>query len=177
MMADIFSKNKRSKIMSKISSKNTKPEIVLRKALFEKGYRYRINYKKLPGSPDIVLPKYKTVIFVHGCFWHAHSNCKEAHLPKTNIEFWRNKINSNIKRDKKTTQLLISLGWNIIIVWECEIKKKNMDSLINKIINSISQEQSKSDLIIKLYDDVDGRITKVSEEIVIYNTILPNNIK
>lgn len=176
-MTDIFSKNKRSKIMSKISSKNTKPEIILRKALFEKGYRYRINYKKLPGSPDIVLPKYKTVIFVHGCFWHAHPNCKDAHLPKTNIEFWRNKINSNIERDKRTTQQLMSLGWNIIIVWECEIKKKNMASLISGIISSLSQERSKSGLTIKIYDDVDGKITKVSEETIIYNTIHKNNNK
>lgn len=170
-MTDIFSKEKRSKIMSNISSRNTKPEVILRKALFSKGYRYRINYKNLPGKPDIVLSKYRTTIFVNGCFWHAHPNCKDAHLPKTNTKFWKNKIASNVERDKKNIQQLEGLGWNVILIWECEIKKKNMDSLISRIINSLSQEQSRNDLIIKLYDDVDGNITKVSEETIIYNTI------
>lgn len=99
-MTDIYSKNKRSKIMSKISGKETKYEILVRKFLFEKGFRYRKNDKRLPGRPDIVLPKYKTIIFVHGCFWHGHY-CKAAKLPETNKEFWENKINSNIERDKK----------------------------------------------------------------------------
>lgn len=126
--------------MSKIPSKNTKPEIVLRKALFAKGYRYRINYKKLPGKPDIVLSKYKTVIFVNGCFWHSHINCKDAHLPKTNTEFWKNKIDQNIERDTKNIQQLSDLGWNIITVWECEIKKKNMDILLNSIITRLEQK-------------------------------------
>lgn len=168
-MTDIFSKNKRSKIMSNIPAKNTRPEIILRKSLFEKGYRYRINYKKLPGKPDIVLHKYKTVIFVNGCFWHAHTNCKDAHLPKTNIEFWKNKIESNVERDKKNIQQLKDLGWNIIIVWECEIKKKNMDSLVNQIINSLIQGESKNNIIVKLYDDIDGKVTKVSEEVITYS--------
>lgn len=168
-MTDIFSKNKRSQIMSKISSKNTKPEIILRKALFEKGFRYRINYKKLPGSPDIVLPKYKTVIFVHGCFWHAHSDCKDGHLPKTNVEFWRNKINSNVERDKKVTKQLMNLGWNILVVWECEIKKKNMDSLIEKVENILSQNISKHTKILWVYEEVNGEILKVAEEIIPYS--------
>lgn len=170
-MADIFSKSKRSEIMSNISAKNTKPEIILRKALFAKGYRYRINYKKLPGKPDIVLSKHKTVIFVNGCFWHGHSQCKDAHLPKTNIEFWKNKIESNVERDKRNIQQLEELGWNVILIWECEIKKKNMNSLITRIINSLSSRQPKSDMVIKLYDDIDGQITKVSEETIIYNAI------
>lgn len=139
-MTDIFSKSKRSAIMSKIPSKNTKPEIVLRKALFAKGYRYRINYKKLPGKPDIVLSKYKTVIFVNGCFWHSHINCKDAHLPKTNTEFWKNKIDQNVERDTKNIQQLSDLGWNIITVWECEIKKKNIDILLNSIITRLEQK-------------------------------------
>lgn len=167
-MTDIFSKSKRSEIMSNISAKNTKPEIVLRKALFEKGYRYRINYKKLPGKPDIVLSKYKTTIFVHGCFWHSHSNCKDAHLPKTNVEFWRNKINSNVDRDNKNIQQLTDLGWNVIIVWACEIKKKNMDVLINRVIYEI-QKNSELFLKIQLYDEIDGNILKVKEEIITYN--------
>lgn len=161
--------------MSNISAKNTKPEIILRKALFRKGYRYRINCKKLPGKPDIVLPKYKTVIFVNGCFWHSHKDCKDAHLPKTNIEFWRNKINSNVERDNKNIQQLQDAGWNVIVVWECELKKKNMDSLITGIVNSLSSKHAKSDMVIKLYDDIDGQITKVSEEIITYNTIENRN--
>jgi DNA mismatch endonuclease (patch repair protein) len=176
-MADIFSKEKRSKIMSSISGRNTKPEIILRKALFSKGYRYRINYKKLPGKPDIVLSKYRTVIFVNGCFWHAHPNCIDAHLPKTNTKFWGDKIGSNVERDKKSIQQLRELGWNVIVIWECEIKKKNMDSLINKIINILPQEQSKGNVIIKLYDEVDGEITKVAEETVAYRTIPKNSNK
>jgi DNA mismatch endonuclease, patch repair protein len=137
-MADVFSKSKRSIIMSDIPSKNTKPEIILRKALFHKGYRYRVNYKKLPGKPDIAFPKYKTVIFVHGCFWHAHENCKDSHLPKSNIDFWEKKINSNKERDKRVVEQIISLGWTVVTVWECEIKKKNMPCLIDKIINILN---------------------------------------
>lgn len=137
-MTDIFSKQKRSIIMSKISGKNTKPEIIVRKALFAKGFRYRINDKNLPGKPDIVLPKYKTVIFVHGCFWHSHPDCKDAHLPKSNIDFWEKKISSNVERDKRDISQLTDLGWKIIIVWECEIKKKEMDVLVNRIISQLN---------------------------------------
>lgn len=167
-MTDIFTKSKRSKIMSSISSKNTKPEVILRKALFSKGYRYRINYTKLPGKPDIVLPQYKTVIFVNGCFWHAHTQCKDAHLPKTNIEFWKNKINSNVERDNRNIKQLKELGWNVIIVWECEIKKKNMPSLLDKIANYLSQTKQQKSFAIKVYDCIDGEVTKVAEEIIPY---------
>lgn len=167
-MTDIFTKAKRSKIMSSISSKNTKPEVILRKALFGKGYRYRINYAKLPGKPDIVLPQYKTVIFVNGCFWHAHIQCKDAHLPKTNIEFWKNKINLNVERDNKNIKQLKELGWNIIIVWECEIKKKNMPFLLDKITNCLSQAKQQKSFALKIYDYIDGEVSKVAEEIIPY---------
>lgn len=122
-MSDIFSKKKRSDIMSKISGKETKPEILVRKFLFSNGFRYRKNVKELPGKPDIVLPKYKTIIFVHGCFWHGHA-CKAAKLPETNKEFWENKIKSNIIRDEDNTRKLKDSGWLIITVWQCEIKNK-----------------------------------------------------
>ena len=124
-MTDIYSKNKRSRIMSKISGKETKYEILVRKFLFEKGFRYRKNDKRLPGRPDIVLPKYKIIIFIHGCFWHGH-HCKAAKLPETNKEFWENKINSNIERDKNNQLVLRKLGWKIIIIWQCELKNKKM---------------------------------------------------
>ena len=108
-MSDIFSQTKRSDIMSKISSKDTKPEILVRKFLFSKGFRYRINVKTLPGKPDIVLPKYKTIIFVNGCFWHGH-NCKKGKLPSSNTDFWKEKISNNKSRDAKNSDLLVKLG-------------------------------------------------------------------
>ena len=117
----------RSRNMSAIKSKNTKPEIKVRKVLHSMGYRFRLHRKDLPGSPDIVLPKYKTVIFVHGCFWHRHQNCKYASTPKTRQEFWNKKFNENINRDKINQENLSSKGWKIIIVWECEIKDKDFD--------------------------------------------------
>lgn len=110
--------------MSKIGGKNTKPEILVRKFLFSKGFRYRINVKTLPGKPDIVLPKYKTVIFINGCFWHGH-NCKKGKLPSSNIDFWREKISNNKSRDDKNSDLLIKLGWKVIIIWQCEISNVN----------------------------------------------------
>ena len=111
--------------MSAIKSKNTKPEIEVRKLLHSLGYRFRLHRKDLPGTPDIVLPKYKTVIFVHGCFWHRHENCKYASIPKTRTEFWENKFKENIKRDQVNQNNLYKLGWNIVIVWECELKRIN----------------------------------------------------
>ena len=117
----------RSRNMSAIKSKNTKPEIKVRKVLHSMGYRFRLHRKDLPGSPDIVLPKYKTVIFVHGCFWHRHKNCKYASTPKTRQEFWEAKFRENINRDKLNQENLSSKGWKIIILWECEIKDKDFD--------------------------------------------------
>ena len=138
-MSDIFSFQKRSDIMSKIGGKNTKPEILVRKFLLSKGFRYRINVKTLPGKPDIVLPKYKTVIFVNGCFWHGH-NCKKGKLPSSNIDFWRGKISNNKLRDDKNSDLLIKLGWKVIIIWQCEISKiDNRIKILNKLLEDIKQ--------------------------------------
>jgi DNA mismatch endonuclease (patch repair protein) len=137
---DIWNKEKRSEVMSKIRSRNTKPEMSLRKALFARGLHFRANDKKLPGKPDIVLPKYKAIIFVHGCFWHGHRNCKYAHTPKTNTEFWVDKITSNCKRDKINIRKLVALGWNVIIVWECEIRheyKRDIMPLIDRIMANL----------------------------------------
>lgn len=135
---DIHDKKTRSYNMSRIKGKNTKPEELVRKYLFSQGFRYRKNDKRLPGSPDIVLPKYKTVIFVNGCFWHGHEDCKHFVWPKSNEEFWRNKIETNIARDKKKTDELEALGWKVIVVWECELKQSKAENLIRlgeKIIN------------------------------------------
>ena len=125
----------RSKNMSAIKSKNTKPEVEVRKLLHSMGFRFRLHKKDLPGSPDIVLPKYKTVIFVHGCFWHRHQNCKYASNPKTRVDFWNKKFNDNIERDNKNQEKLKSLGWESKIIWECEIKDKK--ELEKKIIANL----------------------------------------
>ena len=113
--------------MAAIKSKDTKPEIAVRKLLHSLGYRFRLHRKDLPGSPDIVLPKYKTVIFVHGCFWHRHENCKYATSPKTREEFWENKFNANIKRDLEVQKEIKNIGWKSIILWECEINKNILE--------------------------------------------------
>lgn len=121
-MADNHSKEVRSKNMSHIRSKDSKPEEIVRKYLFAQGFRYRKNVRRLPGCPDIVLPKYHAVVFVNGCFWHKHS-CARFVWPESNIDYWKPKILGNVERDKKNTALLVSAGWNVIVVWECELKK------------------------------------------------------
>lgn len=121
-MADIFSSSKRSQIMAGIKGKDTEPEKAVRSLLHRMGYRFRIHKKDLPGIPDIVLPSYKKAIFVHGCFWHGHSSCRRASLPTSNILFWRKKIEGNKKRDLLVRRKLKVLGWNSIIVWQCQIK-------------------------------------------------------
>lgn len=141
-MADIWSKEKRSAVMSRIRSKDTKPEVMLRKALFALGFRYLIHNKALPGKPDIVLPKYKTVIFVHGCFWHYHSECREGRLPNTNSVFWKDKLMKNIARDQKHQLELRQSGWNVLIFWECEIEK-NLRSVIEEISTKFTMLSSK----------------------------------
>jgi len=123
--------------MSRIKNKNTKPEVLVRKKLFSYGFRYRINVTKLPGKPDIVLPKYKTVILVNGCFWHGHNKCKYFILPKTRTEWWSNKINTNIERDNRILEELLKLGWNVLVIWECELKKSKLEITINKLIEEI----------------------------------------
>lgn len=120
---DVFSPEKRSQVMSRIRSKDTKPEKIIRSILHKLGFRFRINRKDLPGKPDIVLPKYKTVIFVHGCFWHQHEGCKIASKPKSNIKFWQDKFSRNIERDKKNQEDLYKMGYRVLVIWECEINE------------------------------------------------------
>ena len=139
-MADKLTPEKRSWNMSRIHSTNTKPEEYVRKFLFSAGFRYRKNDKRYPGKPDIVLPKYKVVVFVNGCFWHAH-NCNEGHIPKSNSTYWGNKLQNNITRDQKNYKLLKEEGWRVIIVWECELKtestrQKRCESLLQEIKSS-----------------------------------------
>ena len=130
IMADVHSKETRSYNMSRIRSKDTKPQLLVRKFLHAQGFRYRLHVKDLPGKPDIVLPKYKTVIFVHGCFWHGHEGCKYYVVPKTRTEWWLNKITGNINKDNSSKQLLKSAGWKVIDVWECELKRQRIEDTL-----------------------------------------------
>ena len=136
IMADNHTPEVRSYNMSRIRAKDTKPEEKVRKHLFAQGFRYRKNDKRLPGKPDIVLPKYKTVVFVNGCFWPKHENCKKFVWPKSNLEYWENKLNRNAERDIHNQEALKAQGWNVIVVWECELKNdydKTMDRVIQQI--------------------------------------------
>lgn len=138
-MADVHNKETRSFNMSRIRSQDTKPEMLVRKFLFANGFRYRIHVKTLPGNPDIVLPKYKTVIFINGCFWHGHTDCKYFVVPKTRTEFWLSKIHKNISNDLINQNKLKQLGYNVIIIWECDVKNKSIfDSLVQKIISTLN---------------------------------------
>lgn len=136
-MGDVHTPEQRSFNMSRIRSKNTKPEEMVRKYLFSQGFRYRKNDPRLPGKPDIVLPKYKTVIFVNGCFWHGHTGCRYFVWPKNNEDFWKEKINSNIDRDKQIVKRLADLGWNVIVIWECELKRQVRDDRLSALVNEI----------------------------------------
>jgi DNA mismatch endonuclease (patch repair protein) len=136
-MPDVHDKATRSYNMSRIRSKNTKPELLVRKFLFAQGLRYRLHNKNLPGKPDIVLSKYKTVIFVHGCFWHGHEGCKYFVVPKTRTEWWLEKITGNIANDRKNFEKLEVIGWKIIEIWECELKPKVTENTLNKLIQEL----------------------------------------
>ncbi len=143
-MVDLMTQEQRSRCMAAIRSRDTKPEIVVRRFLFSKGLRYRVNDHKLPGSPDIVLKKYKTVIFIDGCFWHGHDGCKYYQLPKTNVDFWRHKITMNIARDYSNNVDLKLAGWHVIRIWECEIKtkakrKNTLEALYFNIISKTTE--------------------------------------
>lgn len=133
-MADIVSPEQRSRNMSAIHSKNTKPEVYLRKLLFADGYRYRIADKTIPGHPDIFLRKYNTAIFVHGCFWHRHQDCKYAYTPKTKVDFWQKKFDDNVRRDAVVGEELKKRGIKCLIVWECTIRKMKIDSKLRDAI-------------------------------------------
>ena len=141
-MVDTFSKETRSYVMSRIKGKDNKPEIIVRSFLFSRGLRFRKNDKRYPGSPDIVLPKYNTIVFVHGCFWHLHDGCKYAVMPKSNVDFWENKLYANKGRDERNQKLLEKRGWNVIIVWECQLKKdkykQTLEKLYTQIISNIN---------------------------------------
>lgn len=135
---DSLTREKRSWNMSRIRAKNTKPEVFVRSTLHRMGYRFRLHSEKLPGKPDIVLPKYRTVIFVHGCFWHGHQDCKDFKPPKTRTEWWLNKIKGNVEKDAENIAQLEKLGWQTIVIWECELTSKNKEKTINSAISRLT---------------------------------------
>ena len=159
-MADTMTPEQRSRCMSAVKGKDTKPEMIVRKYLFSKGLRFRLHVRSLPGNPDIVLPKYKTVIFINGCFWHGHDGCKYYRLPKSNVEFWENKITANKSRDAANEIKLKQMGWRVIRVWECEIKRvqdrnQSLEKLYNRIKGIESYDvASAEDVIIAAEDAV-----------------------
>ena len=137
-MTDIMTPEQRTRCMQHIRSRNTKPEILVRRFLFASGFRFRVNVRRLPGSPDIVLRKYKTVIFINGCFWHGHTDCSLFRLPKSNVEFWKNKIERNRTRDQRVKLELRNLGWNIITIWECQLKPKMRLATLESLIYTLN---------------------------------------
>lgn len=139
-MADVHNKETRSYNMSQIKGKDTKPEILVRKFLFAKGYRYKLYDKKLQGKPDLVFPKYKKVIFIHGCFWHGHEGCKYFVIPKTRTEWWINKINRTKEKDSLNVDTLENEGWKVKNIWECELNSHSKGSTLNKILEFIKSE-------------------------------------
>jgi len=122
--------------MSRIRSKDTVPELIVRKWLFANGYRFRLHRKDLPGKPDIVLPKYRTAIFINGCFWHHHENCRYGYMPKSNLEYWENKFRKNKERDEKNLTALTALSWRVLIIWECQIKNGTFEAVLSERLNN-----------------------------------------
>jgi DNA mismatch endonuclease (patch repair protein) len=158
---DVLTPEQRHYNMSCIHSKDTKPELIVRKWLWRQGYRYRLQRKNLPGKPDIVLPKYHAVIFVNGCFWHRH-NCKYSTIPQTRSNFWYKKLNDNVQRDKKNIKELTSLGWKVLVIWECEIKR--WDSDLEKRINDFFHPEVHLYKNKDHYDDICEKIYIVAED-------------
>ncbi len=142
-MSDPLTPAQRHKCMSHIRSRNTSPEKVVRFELWRRGYRYRLNDRRLPGTPDLVLPKYRAVIFINGCFWHGHRGCAKYVVPKTNVDCWREKVARNIARDELNAQRLDTLAWTVITVWECELGKKNVDATIARIESELQTAKTK----------------------------------
>ena len=141
-MADVHTPAQRSYNMATIRSTNTKPELLVRKYLHAQGYRYKLHDKTLPGKPDLVLPKYRTVIFIHGCFWHGHNNCKYYVVPKTKTEWWLNKINGNKANDTKALKALKKEGWTVITIWECDLKPKKAEKTLERLVKKMEARRS-----------------------------------
>lgn len=153
---DKLTKEQRHHCMSAIKGKNTKPELLVRKFLFAHGFRYKLNHPHLPGHPDIVLRKYRTCIFVNGCFWHKHEGCKYFVVPKTRTDFWLNKINRNQERDKEVKKQLSKMGWHSITIWECELKPSNKDKTLESLLDTLNKIFLLNNGV-KSYDTIDEK--------------------
>lgn len=172
---DKLTKEQRHHCMSAIKGKNTKPELLVRKFLFAHGFRYRLNHQRLPGKPDIVLRKYRTCIFVNGCFWHKHEGCKYFVAPKTRTEFWLNKINRNQERDKEVKKQLAKMGWHSITIWECELKPSKKDQTLESLLYTLNKifllnygakpyNTIDEEMVIKVADDTNVEYGKITEK-------------
>ena len=162
-MSDFLTAQQRHKNMAAIHSLDTKPEMIVRRGLWKRGFRYRLNYKRLPGHPDLVLRKYKTCIFINGCFWHGHEGCKYYTVPKTNTEFWVNKVQRNKERDERVKHELNAMGWNCITVWECELKSAKREATLQSLaftLNEIFLNNHK----VKAYDEQVVETSLAAEE-------------
>ena len=144
-MADVHDRTTRSYNMSRIKGKDTKPEEIVRKYLFSRGYRFRKNDKRYPGTPDIVLPKYKTMVLINGCFWHGHVGCKYFVWPKTNPDFWKEKIERNIERDQKNIEYLRQAGWKVYVIWECELNTKKREDTLSRLITEMEANSERNE--------------------------------
>lgn len=143
-MVDVVDKVTRSRMMSGIHGKNTKPELLVRKYLHARGLRFRLHVKELQGKPDLVFPKYKTIVFVHGCFWHQHPRCKFAVVPASNVEFWKLKLDANRERDQRNKKVLKALGWSVLTIWECQLDDRHLSGLIEKIKATVKEINAES---------------------------------
>lgn len=159
---DILTKEQRQRCMASVRSKNTKPEMLVRKFLFSRGFRYRLNHPQLPGRPDIVLRKYRTVIFVNGCFWHGHMGCRYFVLPKSNVLFWQSKIERNKVRDKKVQHELAAMGWHCITIWECHLKKKVREQTLESLAYTLNHIYLK-DRTVRPYSQSNDTISFAAE--------------
>ena len=170
---DVLSKDQRHKNMAAIHSANTKPEMIVRKYLFAHGFRYRLNHPRLPGRPDIVLRKYRTCIFINGCFWHGHEGCKYYVIPKSNTEFWTQKITRNIERDKQVQQELARMGWHCMTIWECELKPKKREQTLQALEYTLNHIYLKDHTVSYSFDEEEKPLIAAEESEDTYHT--PNN--
>ena len=138
-MTDLISQEKRSHIMSMIRSKNTKPELIVRRYLFQRGFRFRVNVRRLPGTPDIVLRKYHTAIFVNGCFWHGHENCPDFRPPRSRVEWWTEKLRRNQARDQRVREKLRAMGWQTMVIWECQLKPDVCEATLEEVVRLLQR--------------------------------------
>jgi DNA mismatch endonuclease (patch repair protein) len=141
-MTDIVDPSKRSRIMASIRGKDTKPELLVRRGLHKFGARFRLHRRDLPGKPDLVFPRYRVVLFVHGCFWHRHAGCKLAYRPATNEKFWAEKFQLNIDRDRRQTELLIQAGWRVFVIWECSLRNNDLTPLFSSVFSELQSGEA-----------------------------------